>query len=123
MKMRAVGAALAVVLATIGATVHAQSRKSRATVIVKNESSYAIHQLYLTPHDSEDWGPDQLGDLVVDAKTGSFKLTDIPCDVYDVQLVDEDGDQCVVEEVDICAANETWTITDKDLLACIGWNP
>jgi hypothetical protein len=38
-----------------------------------------------------------------------------------VKLVDEDGDECVVEEVDICGTNDTWEIKNKDLLACQGF--
>jgi hypothetical protein len=110
-------------LALLGALVTggdaaAQARKERATVTVQNKSSVTIRHLYLTPQDSDDWGPDQLGDNVLEAKKGAFKLTDIPCDVYDVRLIDDDGNECVVEEIDICGARETWTINDKDLKAC-----
>jgi hypothetical protein len=45
-------------------------------------------------------------------------LTDIPCNTYDVKLVDEEGDECVVEAVDICGGKGTWTITSKALVQC-----
>jgi hypothetical protein len=116
--------ALALLVALVaGGHAAAQARKERATVTVQNKSSATIRQLYLTPQDSDDWGPDQLGDNVIEAKKGAFKLTDIPCDVYDVRLVDDEGNECVVEEVDICGARETWTITDKDLKACTAERP
>jgi hypothetical protein len=128
MTMRRVCAAAAAVLLVLplAAPVAAQSkapsaapaRKDRATVTVQNRSATTIRHLYLTPQDSDDWGPDQLGDNLIEAKKGAFKLTDIPCGVYDVRLVDDDGNECVVEEVDICARRETWTINDKDLRAC-----
>ena len=51
----------------------------------------------------------------------SFTLKNIPCDTYDVKLVDEDGDECVVEEVDICGSAEGWVITNQILLACEGY--
>ena len=41
-----------------------------------------------------------------------------PCDDYDVKLVDEDGDSCVVGGVTLCADSDAWVITDEDLLAC-----
>jgi hypothetical protein len=120
MSKRAVCVAVALALAwpVPGA---AQASKPKATITVQNKSAHDIHHLYLTPSDHDDWGTDQLGDHVIDARKGSFKITGIPCGTYDVRLVDQEGDECVVEEVDICAAKETWTINDKDLRACQGW--
>jgi len=90
-----------------------------ATVKIVNQSSWEIHEFYLSPTGPEDeWGPDQLQDKVINAKGGNFTLTSIPCDTYDVKLVDEDQDECEVEKVDICGGKETWTITDKDLVRC-----
>lgn len=86
-------------------------------VVIKNKSAWAIHELYFSPTDEREWGEDQLGKHTI--KTGdSFTLTDIPCRAYDVRLVDEDGDECIVEDVGICSSDNTWTITDKDLIGC-----
>jgi len=88
-----------------------------ASVTIKNQSDWELHQFFLSSANSDDWGPDQLRSAVIG--TGkSFKLTGIPCDTYDVKLVDEDGDECVVKSVDICAKGETWTIGSKDLISC-----
>jgi hypothetical protein len=38
-----------------------------------------------------------------------------------VKLVDEDGDECVVEAVDVCGEDDEWLITDEDLLDCEGY--
>ena len=62
-----------------------------------------------------------LADIVkmLNIKTGgSFKLNNIPCDSYDVKLIDEDGDQCVVGGVDLCAQSDHWVITSDELVAC-----
>ena len=88
-----------------------------ATVTVANQSEWVIAQFFLAPTETDEWGPDQLGEDVI-GKGGSFKLTDIPCNTYDVRLVDEDEDECIVEAVDICGGKGTWTITSKDLIAC-----
>jgi len=48
-------------------------------------------------------------------------LNSIPCDSYDVRLTDEDGDECVVEDVDICGGSEGWVITNAILLECEGF--
>ena len=90
----------------------------KATIKVLNQSKWEIHHLYLSPASSKHWGPDQLGDEVIQAKGGSFKLTNINCDDYDIKVVDEDGDECVVEAVNLCGDDTVWKITDKILLAC-----
>jgi len=96
----------------------AQAGKYDSVVTVRNNSLWEIHQMYLSSVDEEEWGPDQLGEQIIDAEGGGFKLSGVPCDSYDVRLVDEDGDECVVREVDLCAGSETWVITDEDLLTC-----
>src|SRR5215213_7417316 len=89
----------------------------RATVTIRNKSDWEIHHLFLSPADTDTWGPDQLGEAVI-STGGSFMLNSIPCDSYDVRLVDEDGDECIVEAVDICRSSEGWVITNDDLLEC-----
>jgi hypothetical protein len=91
-----------------------------ATVKVINQSKWEIHHLFLSSSTEEEWGPDQLGEDVL-AKGDSFTITDIPCDEYDIKVVDEDGDECVIEAVDLCRDQSYWKITDKDLLECEGY--
>jgi hypothetical protein len=93
----------------------------KATVKVINQSKWEIHHLFISPASEEDWGPDQLGEEVL-VKGNSFTITDIPCDEYDVKVVDEDGDECIIEAVDLCRDNSYWKITDKDLLECEGYD-
>ena len=105
-------------LALVGlpAVAHAAKGK-KATVKIVNKSDWEIHHLFLSSTEEEEWGPDQLGDEVVE--TGdSFTLNQIPCDSYDVKLIDEDDDECVVEDVDLCGGAESWVITNKILLGC-----
>lgn len=88
-----------------------------ASVTFVNKTSWDIHHVFLSPSDVDSWGPDQLGEDVLEVG-GTFTLTGIECDWYDIKLVDEDGDECVVEEIDLCVEDERWVITNKDLLAC-----
>lgn len=92
----------------------------KSDVTVNNESEWMITHFFLSPIDQNEWGEDQLGDQVIE-KGGSFTLTGVPCDSYDVKLVDEDGDECVVAEVDICGSDDEWVISDEDLLECEGY--
>ena len=95
----------------------AAADKAKSSIKITNHSKWAIHHLYLSPADEKQWGSDQLGENVLN-KGDSFKLTNIDCDKYDIKIVDEDGDECVVENVSLCGDAATWTITDKALLAC-----
>jgi len=92
----------------------------KATVKIINQSKWEIHHVYLSSSGDDEWGPDQLEDEIL-AKGDSLTLTDIACDLYDVKVVDEDGDECVIEEVDLCNDHSYWKITDKQLLACEGY--
>lgn len=91
-----------------------------ATVRILNKTSWDIHHFFMSPSDVAEWGPDQLGDHVL-ASGSSFTLTDIDCDLWDIRLVDEDGDECIVEQVALCDEDAVWKITDDDLLECEGW--
>lgn len=116
--MRKIAVCLAGALLCVSAGTAVAAKKSNVTV--QNDSEFAIHHFFLSSSEDDEWGPDQLGDHVV--KTGgTFTLTSIPCDEYDVKLVDEDGDECVVEAVDVCGADDEWVITDEDLLDCEGY--
>jgi hypothetical protein len=92
--------------------------KKKATIKIVNESKWEIHRLYLSSTADKHWGPDQLGDEIIDAEGGSFTLTGIDCDDYDIKIVDEDGDECVIEAVNLCGDDSIWKITDKNLLKC-----
>jgi hypothetical protein len=104
-------------LAVFGLPVAAHAAGKKASVKVVNKSDWEIHHFFLSPTEQDHWGPDQLGDDVIGTDE-AFTLKTIPCDSYDVKLIDEDGDECVVEDVDICGGSEQWTITNKLLLAC-----
>ena len=87
------------------------------TVTIQNSSAWSIYELYVSPTTDDAWGDDQLGTEVI--STGeSFDLTRVPCGSYDVKLVDEDSDVCVLNAVDICGKSNTWVIDSESLLAC-----
>ena len=91
------------------------------TLKVSNRSKWEIHHLFLSPSAEEAWGPDQLEDQIL-ATGGSLTLTGIACDTYDIKLVDEDGDECIVEQEDLCASNYYFVITNEKLSQCEGFS-
>lgn len=104
-----------VLLCSAGSAIAA---KFDSVVTIRNDSDWEIHQLYVSSTDESEWGDDQLGSQIIEAGGGTFKLHGIPCDSYDVQLIDEDGDACVVSEVLLCADRDMWRINNDDLLTC-----
>src|SRR5829696_7325359 len=77
-------------LATIGLPAAAHAAKGKkATVKVVNKSDWELHHFFLSSTGEDEWGPDQLGDEVIGTDE-SFQLNQIPCDSYDVRLIDED---------------------------------
>jgi hypothetical protein len=112
-------AALAGAVCAAALLVPIAAQADNNSVVIKNKSDWEIHQFFLSPVDTDKWGPDQLGDQVI-STGGTFTLHSIPCDSYDVKLVDEDGDECVVPGVDICSGQAGWIISNDDLLDCEG---
>lgn len=87
-----------------------------ATIKIENRSSWEIHEIYFAPTSQEEWGDDHLGKQVL--KTGmTLSLTGVNPGKWDVRLVDEDNDECIVEGQKI-SASETFVIEDDDLLSC-----
>jgi hypothetical protein len=115
--MKSLRLALALAGVMLVGSADAAGKRSDSVVAIENRSLWDIHQLYLSPVSDEEWGPDQLGAQII-ASGETYRLSDIPCDDYDVRLVDEDGDVCIVRAVALCGGRDTWTITDDDLLSC-----
>lgn len=83
-----------------------------ATLTVENRSDFAIFELYLTEVDNRDWGRNLLsGDALFPGE--SLVLTNIRCDFYDALLVDEDGFECEVLDVDLCLNDALWIIRNN----------
>ena len=107
MKRWLLGAALAAAVPVANA----------ADFTIRNESLWDIYQIFISSSDSREWGPDQLEDDIL--RSGqSHKLGGVSCDTYDIKLVDEDGDACVVRGVKMCG-NQSWTLTNDNWLDCI----
>jgi hypothetical protein len=89
---------------------------SAANVVFVNQSAWEIHEVYFSPASESNWGDDYLEKQVLE-NGDSLTLSGVETGTWDVMIVDEDGDKCVLEDVTI-SGSERWIITDKDLLAC-----
>ena len=85
-----------------------------ASLLVINESDFAIVELYLTEVNNPDWGPNLLGGDVL--LPGEDLLLGVACDFYDALLVDEDGVDCEIQGIDLCLNDADWVIRNDTCL-------
>jgi hypothetical protein len=104
------------VAASLGAC-GADDPDTSSTLIIENDSSYTLLEINLSPTTSASWGPDLLGNTVL-APGDTFEVSGIQCDTYDIRVVDEDLDPCILHAVDLCLDNAVWRIDDVELATC-----
>lgn len=107
------------IIATIAAAIVSTSGAAFAKPVdveFTNKSNWTIEHLFMSPTSENKWGPDQLEDKVV-KKGESFTLKGVPVGKYDMKLIDEDADECVVANLKV-ADHGSITITDQNLLDC-----
>jgi hypothetical protein len=71
-----------------------------ASLHVVNNSDFVIEELYLTDVGSRDWGPNLLGSRPL--VPGEDLIIDVECGYYDALLIDEDGVDCELHDLDLC---------------------
>jgi hypothetical protein len=88
---------------------------NRVDFTIRNASSYDIYGIFMSRSADENWHRDLLGTGVL--SSGSrVSLTAQP-DTYDLKLVDEDGDTCIVKGISVYQ-DKVWRITNSWLLGC-----
>jgi hypothetical protein len=89
----------------------------KGTFTVTNDSDYDVHHLFLTPANKVSWGRDWLkNDPLLPHE--QVTLTGLDCDV---KLIDDEGDVCIVEDIDLCQEDLHWEVTNATLAKCSGW--
>lgn len=79
------------------------------TLTIVNNSSREIRHVYLSPPNSNNWGPDQLGSSVIAPGGGSVTLS-ANCEGASVKVIAEDHEGCFFYGVVACGGTITWTI-------------
>jgi hypothetical protein len=82
-----------------------------ATLSIDNDSSYVIEEIYLTGVGNPSWGPNQLGSDVL--FPGETITLGVDCGNYDALLVDEDGVDCEINNLDLCLNDSVWVIRNN----------
>ena len=90
--------------------------QNRYSIRIKNNSRWDIRRIYMSNAETNNWGPDQLGDDVL-RTGGTFTLSNIRPAEYDIMFVDQDNDKCVLRNVPIFE-NKDWAISSDWLVKC-----
>jgi hypothetical protein len=84
-------------------------------VDITNRTGYTIMYMYVSPDNSDSWEEDVLGeDVLPSGKTQRVNLTGYKSPIFDIRLVDEDGDKYTFWDVDVSQRDITVTLADLD---------
>ena len=84
-------------------------------VDITNRTGYTIMYMYVSPAKSDSWEEDVLGDdVLLDGHTQRVTLTGYKSSIFDIRLVDEDGDKYTFWNVDVATDDITVTLDDLD---------
>ena len=84
-------------------------------VDIANKTGYTIMYMYVSPDKSDSWEEDVLGDdVLANGKTQRVTLTGYKSPIFDIRLVDEDGDKYTFWNVDVSTRDITVTLGDLD---------
>jgi hypothetical protein len=73
-----------------------------------NKTGLTISELYVSPSNDEEWGEDVLGrDVLANGEKVeiAFERKEKEC-VWDLKIVDEDEDDVIWEDINLCKASE-----------------
>lgn len=86
----------------------------RAPVLVVNNSSHEVCHIYISPSDSETWGPDWMGRGAT-LPAGSTRTFQVPLGTYDLSANDCDNNPLTTQSgVNLGANGITWTLRDTE---------
>jgi hypothetical protein len=84
-------------------------------VDITNRTGYTIMYMYVSPAKSDSWEEDVLGDDVLPhGKTQRVNLNGYRSPIFDIRLIDEDGDKYTFWNVDVSKEDITVTLDDLD---------
>jgi len=105
-----------VVALTALATACIITTSNDSTLTVDNESSYVLTQVHVADPGDPTWGPNLLGGSPL--YPGDSLTVSLDCGYYDVLIVDQDGFDCTLYDLDLCFDDAVWLIDDVELATC-----
>ncbi|SFX05118.1 hypothetical protein [Marinospirillum alkaliphilum] len=84
-------------------------------VDITNKTGYTIMFIYVSPADSTSWEEDVLGnDVLGNGKTTRINLRGYKSPVFDIRLIDSDGDSYTFWKVDVSRKDIVATLEHLD---------
>ena len=88
-----------------------------STLTIDNQSSYAIHEVYLAEISEPNWGPELLRSSVL-YPGELLEIRNVNCGTYDALVYDELGASCELSNIDLCFDDARWVIDNALLSTC-----
>jgi serine/threonine protein kinase len=88
---------------------------TETSLVIDNQSTQTVCELYVSPRDSDTWGDNQLDPDTVIASGDTFTLEGVPSGVYDMQALD--CNQYLLASrygVELNGQQVHWSVLDKD---------
>ena len=105
----------AILLATLLFGLSAVATAADYYVEITNRTGYTIMYMDVSPASATSWEEDVLGDGVLpDGETRRVNLTGYKSPMFDIQLVDSDGDKYTFWDVDVSKRDLVVTLADLD---------
>ncbi|PKL95611.1 MAG: hypothetical protein CVV18_04840 [Gammaproteobacteria bacterium HGW-Gammaproteobacteria-8] len=84
-------------------------------VDITNQTGFTIFYLHVSPGTAKSWEEDVLGnDVIIDGGTMRVTLSGYKSPIFDIRLVDEDGDTYTFWNVDVSQQDLVVTLDDLD---------
>jgi len=100
----------------VAATPFSRAAAPTLAITVVNNSTQTIQRLYLAPANTDNWGPDQLGQSPI--SPGGTRTLNVSWDQSTVKLVAEDQDGCFLSTTIEASGEQSWTITSNTARDC-----
>lgn len=82
---------------------------------ITNDTGYTMMYLYVSPGDAKSWEDDVLGnDVMKDGSTTRVNLKGYSSPIFDIRLIDTDGDTYTFWDVNVAKQDLTVTLDDLD---------
>ncbi len=95
------------------------SVQAQALLTIQNNSDWDIYYIYISKSTDSSWGDDLLGsEVLYSGSSKKFSFHD--AGEYDIKLIDEDDDECIIFKQWL-DGKETWYIENDELLECMGY--
>lgn len=84
-------------------------------VDISNQTGHTIMYMYVSPGDAKSWEEDVLGDdVLAHGRTQRVNLRGYNSPIFDIRLIDQDGDTYTFWNVDVSKRDLTVTLGDLD---------